>query len=223
MVGTKRVRSTKTNGKAIKKIKTFVVPLGRIPRQLSMLGAKVKTKLRYVETFTIDPPTAGLPGTYVFSANGLYDPNITGVGHQPRGFDQIMALYDHYYTHSAKITVDYGSTSNGNVAPWCGGIVLDDNSTPAANMIQECEQRAANYRLSTDDNQPRITLGFNSKEWFSRFKESLLGTSGTNPSDQAYFIVFCQAVGTADLGKIDCIATIEYDVTFSEPKNVASS
>ena len=131
MVGRKRVKAPGNGSQRYsKKIKTSVIPIGKIPKQLSLLGSKVKTKLRYVEYFTLNPAAAGLPATHVFSANGLYDPNITGVGHQPRGFDQLMALYDHYYVSRSKIIADFASISNNSVAPWVCGIVLDDDATP---------------------------------------------------------------------------------------------
>uniref|UniRef100_UPI00404866D8 hypothetical protein n=1 Tax=Polynucleobacter sp. TaxID=2029855 RepID=UPI00404866D8 len=48
---------------------------------------------------------AGVADSWVFSANGLTDPNITGTGAQPRGFDEMMALYRTYLVTHAKITV----------------------------------------------------------------------------------------------------------------------
>lgn len=221
---TKRVRAySKKRYAKSKKIKTSVIPLGSVPRPLSLLGAKVTTKLRYIEKVTLNAAASGIPATYVFAANGVYDPNITGTGHQPRGFDQLALLFDHNYVVSSKIVVDFSTTSNLAVAPWCCGIVLDDDTTPGADMIEECEARVSNYKLVNDYLSPRITLGFNSKTYFTRFKESLIGTGGANPSELALFTIFAQAVGASDLGNINCIVTIEFDVEFTEPKNVGAS
>jgi hypothetical protein len=57
---------------------------------------KFATKLRYSESVNIDPSLGGVPGVHVFNASSCYDPNTTGIGHQPRGFDQWMAMFDHF-------------------------------------------------------------------------------------------------------------------------------
>ncbi len=53
-------------------------------------------KLRYCDRLEIDPGASSALGEHFFSCVGLFDPDITGTGHQPMGFDQYMALYDHY-------------------------------------------------------------------------------------------------------------------------------
>ena len=42
-----------------------------------------------------------------FVANGAFDPNLTGVGHQPRGFDQFMAGYETFTVTGSKISVNF--------------------------------------------------------------------------------------------------------------------
>ncbi len=50
---------------------------------------------RYSEvlTFTL---VSGAVQSYSFRANSLFDPDRTGTGHQPLGFDQLSALYNRY-------------------------------------------------------------------------------------------------------------------------------
>ncbi len=66
-------------------------------------------KMRYFADVELDPG-AGAMAAHIFSANGLFDPDITGVGHQPYSFDQWMAVYDHYHVVGAKISVTFLST-----------------------------------------------------------------------------------------------------------------
>lgn len=207
-----------------KRIKNSVVPRGLPAVSKALLGNKQTVKLKYVEAFSLNPGASGVPATHVWSANGMYDPNISGVGHQPRGFDQLMALYDHYYVTSSTVTVDFGSVSNDAIAPFVCGITLQDDASPAGDMVQAMENRSAVYRLTTDAVTPRLSLGFESKAFFSRFKNELLGSSGGNPTDQAYFIVFAQPANSAsDLGNINCVITIEYTAILQEPNNVGAS
>jgi len=39
-------------------------------------------------------PAIGAAAGYVFNLNSLHDPNTSGVGHQPTGFDQLIAIYE---------------------------------------------------------------------------------------------------------------------------------
>jgi hypothetical protein len=86
-----------------------VTALTRPPRSIQPafggpIGQTFESQLSYAGYFNIDP-SAGAPASYLFHANGLYDPDHTGAGHQPHGFDQIMALYKNYQVLSSAIEV----------------------------------------------------------------------------------------------------------------------
>lgn len=53
------------------------------------------------------PSTLGAPfnNIYQFSGNNLYDPNTTGIGHQPMYFDNLMLVYQRYRVNFAQICV----------------------------------------------------------------------------------------------------------------------
>jgi len=72
---------------------------------------KLVTTLRYVDTFRLTGG-AGTPGANTFRFNSLFDPDLTGVGHQPMYYDQLCgaagsAPYSRYRVLGAKITVKY--------------------------------------------------------------------------------------------------------------------
>ncbi len=53
--------------------------------------------------------------TQIFRGNSLFDPDLTGIGHQPRYFDQYAAIYNKYKVYSSKIEL---FAANGSaVAP----------------------------------------------------------------------------------------------------------
>jgi len=68
---------------------------------------KFKKRLVYSETSLTVASTSGSSNSYFFSANGLFDPNTTGTGHQPMGFDQMMLMYEQYTVFASKITVEF--------------------------------------------------------------------------------------------------------------------
>jgi hypothetical protein len=53
--------------------------------------------------------TAGSFASQVFVGNGLYDPDSTGVGAQPLGFDQWMAIYTRYRVIASAIRVNFAT------------------------------------------------------------------------------------------------------------------
>lgn len=211
----KRTYAGRVQKPATKKAKLY-----RSPKYL--LGNQVTTTLKYVGFSTLNPGAAGIPASHVYSANGAYDPDITGTGHQPRGFDQLMALYDHYFVVRSKIilTVLAPRSNESNIV----GIILQDDATPESNMNQALENRHTVSRgLSYGNGSVKMSLPFESKSYFALKDRDLFGTVGANPADQAYYIVFCQPCNPVDNNNVDYMVEIEYTIQFNEPNNVAPS
>jgi len=89
--------------------------------------------LLYAEpTFTLDVGVGGLPVTYLFNLSSLFDPNITGVGHQPAGFDQIAAMYEEYLVMSVDYKVCIWNNDTGNQMLY--GITINDEGTAQSDL-----------------------------------------------------------------------------------------
>lgn len=72
----------------------------------------------YSENFAFTTGTAGITGTaQEMRLNSLFDPNATGVGHQPYGYDTYSALYGRYKVSA--VTVDLLFTTPGSAADVC--------------------------------------------------------------------------------------------------------
>lgn len=65
---------------------------------------RVYIKLKYADMYTATI-TSGIQATQVMRGNSLFDPDRTGGGHQPYGYDQWAAMYGSYRVHASKITV----------------------------------------------------------------------------------------------------------------------
>ena len=86
------------------------------------LAVQQKAVFNYCEPGQVlNPGLGGSLASKVFTCNGLYDPDVSGTGHQPRGFDQMMALYDHYVVTKCKMTVMYWNSdeTNGQMIHLC--------------------------------------------------------------------------------------------------------
>jgi hypothetical protein len=192
------------------------------------LPSRLHAKLKYVSPVTL---TSGVtPGVHVFSANGCYDPDITGTGHQPRGFDQLIALYDHYVVLKSQAKVEYMFTTGSSVS----GIQLQSSSVAQSDYIDYAEQARCDFavapRVITTGGVPEPlvhTMHFGAKEFMGIpdpiTADKLQGTVSANPSDQAYYHIWMQSYDGSSAATQNALVIIEYDVVFIEPVPVASS
>lgn len=207
--------------------------LYRSPFTKAPMPNKLATKLRYVDYSTLDPGTAGLAAVQVITANGCYDPDISGSGHQPRGFDQLMAMYDHYTVVSSKITVDFVTPVSTTVYSLCVGIALKDNSTPYGNYNDYAEGRNVISKIlpsvtSTDGGRVRtLSKTFSCRKFLgiaSPLSNAYVrGDIASNPTEEAYFHLFAAPLGLVDSAFIRIQYRIEYNVVFTEPKQPTQS
>lgn len=179
-------------------------------------------RMRYAETVGITS-SAGLNGTYVIAANGLFDPNISGVGHQPRTFDQLMLFYDHYVVVGVKLRCLYTHKEN---APVMIGYTIRDSATVEADNNNTREYPSTRYLMSSQadagGSTKTMTLKLNPNKWLGRSKPlsdpHLKGTSSANPSEGAFIhIWFYRPDGTAiTTGQISY--QLDYSAVLIEPK-----
>lgn len=200
-------------------------PARRMRITKSPTPTTMTTKMRYSTRIQLSPTV--LAAVHVFRANDLYDPDFTGVGHQPRGFDQLMQLYDHFRVLYSKINVKFAN-GDGNLSQHVG-IALRDDSPAEANDIDYIEQGTVRSRvLGRSDSTPTGMLSLSCTP--SKFlgqpatNSNMRGTVTTTPVELAFYHVFAQGLATAsDPGVVDCILTIDYLVQLTEPKDLTMS
>ncbi len=84
----------------------------------SPVPSRFITKMKYVSFGSLTSGTAGVVGgQYVFRLNSVYDPDQTGAGHQPYGFDQLAALYGKYLVRRVDVTIVFSNPSADGAAP----------------------------------------------------------------------------------------------------------
>lgn len=197
--------------------------------QKAPMPNKFAAKLRYQETVSVNPGAAGTAGVQVFSANGIYDTNITGTGHQPRGFDQFMTMYDHYTVIGAKITATFVEGASYDNHVW---IALKDSSTTYSDPNDYLEGRNVISRVlphsGTGQSGIRtLVKTCSTGKFLGRSKvmsdSELKGNSSGNPNEQAFFHVGVAPLTSADESSQNITVRIDFLVIFTEPKQPSQS
>lgn len=201
---------------------------------LNVIPRSLVKKFRYVADISIDPIGAGLMQSYIFRANSLYDPDYSGVGHQPYGYDQyVPTLYNHSTVLGSKITCVF---SLGNPAivnaqnNLICGISLLDNAVAQTNpsLVREQGGYCSWTMISNAIAPKRKSLKYSAKRFHGvkdvKDNQQLQHDSGTNPEEQAFFHIWCcPPASNVDASNVLVQVIVEYIALLQEPNTFGQS
>lgn len=228
------VRKTKKRSKARSKSRVskrgMYSHVSKVPKNVlqNPFSKTQKVVHKYVERDVSLDPAAGASAINVFSVNGLYDPNITGAGHQPHGFDEMNALYNRYNVINTQVRVIFSAqTASGN--RYCVGVC----QTPGTSLLtntQYLEGTSAWDLLpsgSIAGETRTLYLAASPGQYFGiahpMSEKDIQGTGSGNPTKQFYFHVFAMDEGTANPSAVTATVEIAYTAVWSEPKQLTVS
>lgn len=180
------------------------------------------TRHKYAEAITTN--SLGL-NTYRWNLNSLFDPNRTGLGHQPYGYDQIGILYNRYRVISAKYVLSVISDT-ANIA----FAVLPSNEAapPITNVSEARENPRAKYMTQNPGGTLKVLkgnvylpslTGRTKTQYMSA--DSYQAQTGSSPSE--IMVLNCFAQGLNDDAAFVTNPTfnilIEYTVEWFDPIN----
>lgn len=220
----KRVRSgsvAKPQKRALTASK-YIMSRALMPRKQFPTPPKIRTVCRYFGNFqSVNGGIGGTAAAVVFSANGMYDPDISGTGHQPIGFDEYMALYDHYTVIGSRVRVDF---LNGAAQPYYAFVAVRDTPTTTGDTRTIVENGYIDYAPINGSTLDRAMVTLKQNVDIGNFlgradplsDPQLKGTQGSNPTEQVYYHIGAFAFNNEDAGVCHFNITIEYDVVFHE-------
>lgn len=184
-----------------------------------------RTKLKYVETLDVSL-TANIVTSYEFRTNSVYDPNYTGGGHQPLGFDEIAPFYNKYrvlgfhYDLSAPIIPN--STTGQNVT--VGALIANGAYTLSLPSAQELPftkfysagAPSPGVHLRGGMQLSRIVAHSSEYRNDDRYAATITG----NPAEVIDLHIFWYP--NAD-GFQRAVVTLTYDVEFYDPNRLGAS
>ncbi len=208
---------------------------GRRLRITTLIPKTKAVKLVYVGTANIGSMVTGNVG-HLVTCNGMFDPDFTGLGHQPMGFDQWMGFYNHYRVFKSKLTCWVNGSSNDVTQPLYLVLRTDDNSSivsPIASsnrLEQAVEEPGTRVKLfgnaQSDITKAHLTKTWNARSTFGKsFADNdMKGNVGSNPAELSFFRM---QIFNADTGDTDTTRVIMWKVTYwamlTERKDIGQS
>ena len=140
-----------------KKRRRKALPLGGFPD-------RHVARLKYCDFVTLNATASGsaVPLIHHFRANSLYDPDQSSSGHQPRGFDELAAIYDHYCVIGSKIKVSFENDVDHvqEAGQYCFLMLQDTNNTPTSliDILEESNKNKVAYKQRNSTTSKNIIL-----------------------------------------------------------------
>lgn len=224
---------------ATKRVKTITTitkpkaPAKRINTQLTSVNLGRSFPLRanithkYVETFS-HSCSAGVYGSYKFVCNGMYDPNLTGTGHQPYYFDQMAGIYDHYTVTKSTIRVTCVPTTSSG-APMIVSLFTNDDSTVVPQTTDNAAEAFKGSFKHVAQGVSEPTILYSTWDAVAMFgpnplaNDNLQGTVSTNPGEQSIWCIGIQSLDATSNAFGYFTVEINYTATWDELKDILSS
>lgn len=197
-----------------------------VNRGLSPIPQRYITKMKYCDNLTMPTALAGL-NAYRFNLNSIFDPNRTGIGHQPYGHDTLQTMYNRYRVISCSYTISaIASNFSLNVA----ALPANEEVTPTA-MYEVKESPRAKWVTQNPGGTLKVLKG-------NVYLPSLVGRTkaqymaddryqaiyGASPNELAILNIFTQSLNDGTTDTVPAISvTLEYVVESFDVKQLGVS
>lgn len=189
------------------------------------LPEKLRCPLRYTSRVPMD---ADIDSDNVFAMNGVYDPDITGAGHQPRLFDQLMGLYQRYRVIKCAISFMFVPVATTNAGACVFGIqsTLSATSLEGSSINSVMDAIGFKYRVSNGTGSDATTVSREdslASVIDSNQDDSEYGSASSNPGTIGYYHCYVGVLDVTTAIAGQGFITLIHDVEFSRRVEVAAS
>lgn len=172
--------------------------------------------------------------------NSLYDPDYTGSGHQPMGFDQVMALYSDFWVTASSITISaHLSTNSVSIAATGANRVLvaffttpNDTTVPSTVDAMMENHRPKFIRVSGYETDRTLTVRTDHARAFGVSRplyladDSFGGGTSANPVKWVVgTLAVCSSLAGIDTsyGPVDLDISMSFDAVLRGPRTLGLS
>lgn len=197
-------------------------PTTLINRSLTPFASRFITRMKFSQ-IALFSTTNGY--TQVMNLNSVYDPNRTGIGHQPYGFDQLSAIYNRYRVIACSYVVH---AYNGTTPIRFG--VLPSNEIPAiGDMNEVCENPRSRFAIQLPNGSTQAVKGSVSiPALMGRTKAQYMADDRfqaavtANPAELALLNIYAQSLANVNVD-VNVTVTLQYTVEFFDPHPIDQS
>lgn len=194
--------------------------------------ATMRRTFTYCQTFSLSSGNGLLGTQQAFRLNSLYDPDYTGAGHQPYGFDQMSGLYSMYRVDRAKFEVIFTTPGSANdilaVATVSPGT---DSSLTGAALYTAQERPGGIWGICSSAGERRCSLkgsfdlhvisGVPKAKYVA--EENYASSMSTNPSAISLLSIAAGCVDGTNAVSVAVMVVITYDAVLFNRVTQATS
>ncbi len=193
-----------------------------------------RVQLPYADIYAMNMSLGGVANQN-FRLNSVFDPDLSGVGHQPRWFDQLSALYSYYTVVAAHaecslgpaaadnaLLLTYLDGSGGTSTPSMGGASTAQNSELPGSTLDMSVSNAPAVSRAVSAYMPRLLGGGRTEAEYIADTANWTPVAN-NPSKVAFWQVQTQPASPSATINCQLYVKIVFDVVFSGVLPPASS
>jgi len=200
-----------------------IMQSGFVVKSKPLFGYKATRTIQYYSPGTVTSG-AGSAGAYVFSGNGAFDPDITGTGGQPMGFDQMMLYFNHYTVIRTRLRVVF--QTNSTTLRATVAVMISGSSTVTSVIENAMENGDIAFQVLEYAGAMGGTATFTRTLNHGKFQglrnlvddPNMRGDAASNPTEQTYFHLMIWNPSSATTVSADFQVMLEYDTIFHEPR-----
>lgn len=192
-------------------------------RGVQPIPSRYICKQKYSSAFSLSVSNAY---SQTMNLNSVFDPDRTGIGHQPYGFDQLASLYNRYRVISCSYVINAYNSSN---PVRFGCLATNDLGVTPGGISALCEMPLARFKVqmpqgstSTIRGKTYIPtlVGRNKSQYMADDRYQAL--TSASPDELALLYITAQTM-VDSLVNVDLTVTLEYTVEYFDRKILGQS
>lgn len=199
--------------------------IARIPTG-SPVPDRMFTTMRYIHILTL----GGTSIPYAqqqYRANDIYDPDYTGTGNFPLGYDQFLPLFSRYRVHSSKIVIKPEITSTQEANNYVIGVYPSNEAQGVGSAIlRDNLARSYNKYMTTvrTDNSSMIKSYMKTSKLLGvskaavRLDDSFSAQMNAHPANPWFWTVYIGNLTQSGNTGMNAVVEIKYYVEFYDRK-----